>query len=373
MRHQLKHTFITVVPVVLMFVILLMHVNNAILYTCTDLKRTQECLVPMYKMRMCKTPLKFHEITCSAKESDKLLQSDMVLPNSDKTISRYVIHKPIGGRIGNLMFQTASTFGIAATLGYKTYIDESHPLLQYFEMSPSTRMNLTNKVVLTEEECMDSAWRCRKEIYSHNVTVQGWLQSWKYFHHIASTIRKQFTFKSLHKEPARKFLDSSRFKSRTVIGIHVRRGDFGNDYFTQCGYAMASPVYFQTAMEMFRAEFNNAIFVVVSDSIEWCKKNIIANDIIYSELDDPINDMALMSMCDHMIVSGGTFGFWGAWLAGGKVIYPKDWPRPDSWLDLYGMIIDDFWVPDWVGINSSVTTSSWSTLSIILVFLGCSL
>ena len=248
------------------------------------------------------------------------------------------------------MFQTASTFGIAATLKYKPYIDDTHPLLPYFEMSPSKRMNLTNKIAFTEEECMERAWRCRKEINSHNVTVQGWLQSWKYFHHIVPTIRKLFTIKSFYREQAKTLLGSMRIKDRIVIGIHVRRSDFDSAYFSQCGYAMAAPDYFQKAMKLYRTSFHNAIFVVVSDSIEWCKENIVADDVIYSSFMEPIIDLALMSMCDHMIVSGGTFGFWGAWLAGGMVIYPKGWPRRGSWLDLYGMVVDDYWPPDWIGL-----------------------
>ena len=328
----------------------------------------RECDIPMSLMQLYKTPMKFHKNTCPTGAIDKSIDSDMIHSDIDKIIPRYVVHEPIGGRIGNLMFQTASTFGIAATLEYKTYIDELHPLLPYFEMSPSTRIDLTNNIVLTEEECMDSAWRCRKEIYFHNVTVEGWLQSWKYFHHIAPTIRKHFTVKSFYRDQAKTFLNSIKIQNRTVIGIHARRSDFGNSYFSRCGYIMATPSYFQRAMQLYRREFKNVIFVVVSDSMLWCRENIVANDVIYSRFTDPVTDLALMSMCEHMIISGGTFGFWGAWLSGGKVIYPKDWPRPGSWLDLYGMKIDDFWPHDWIGLSNSATifTTSISILTILL-------
>ena len=214
---------------------------------------------------------------------------------------------------------------------------------------------------------MDSAWRCRKEIYSHNVTLHGYLQSWKYFSHIDQTIRKHFTIKSSYRDDARKFLNSIR--NRTVIGIHVRRSDFGKAYFSNRGYTMAAPDYFQKAMQLYRAEFKNAIFVVVSDSLLWCKENIVADDVIYSNFTDPIKDLALMSMCDHMIVSGGTYGFWGAWLAGGKVIYPKGWPQPGSWLDLYGMVVDDFWLPGWVGLINSPAKMSCPSISIFIAML----
>ena len=158
-----------------------------------------------------------------------------------------------------------------------------------------------------------------------------------------------FTIRSQYRYKVELFLNSIDITNRTLIGIHVRRGDFA---VAKCGgYTMATTGYFRKAMELYRTEFKNAIFVVVSDSIEWCKDNLVADDVIYSKFTEPITDLALMSMCHHMIVSGGTFGFWGAWLAGGKVIYPKGWPRLGSWLDVYGMVVEVFWLPGWVGLD----------------------
>jgi galactoside 2-L-fucosyltransferase 1/2 len=33
-----------------------------------------------------------------------------------------------------------------------------------------------------------------------------------------------------------------------------------------------------------------------------------------------------------VIVTSGTFGWWGAWLSGGTTVYFKGYPRPESWL-----------------------------------------
>ena len=33
-------------------------------------------------------------------------------------------------------------------------------------------------------------------------------------------------------------------------------------------------------------------------------------------------DLAVLSLCNHSIVGAGTYGQWGALLAGGQVIYP---------------------------------------------------
>ena len=45
------------------------------------------------------------------------------------------------------------------------------------------------------------------------------------------------------------------------------------------------------------------------------------------------HDLAVLSMCDHMIVSAGTFGWWAAWLANGTTVYFDNWPRNGTTLD----------------------------------------
>ena len=60
----------------------------------------------------------------------------------------------------------------------------------------------------------------------------------------------------------------------------------------------------------------DAIFVVVSDDIEWAKENIIGEDIFYSDDDHSEEavgtDLAIMANCNHTIMTYGTFGMWGA-------------------------------------------------------------
>jgi galactoside 2-L-fucosyltransferase 1/2 len=38
------------------------------------------------------------------------------------------------------------------------------------------------------------------------------------------------------------------------------------------------------------------------------------------------HDLAVMSLCNHTIISHGTFSFWAGFLAGGSVISPNHFP-----------------------------------------------
>ena len=79
---------------------------------------------------------------------------------------------------------------------------------------------------------------------------------------------------------------------------------------------------------------------MVSDDIDWCKSHFGNRTDVYfvgtpndrvtnldrtNELrygDDIGNDMALLAGADHSILSLGTFGMWGALLAGGEAVLP---------------------------------------------------
>ena len=303
--------------------------------------------VPMSILCLFVTPTRLRKSSCPEK-----VNMDRTLPATDQSQPRYVYHQPIGGRIGNQLFQAAATIGIAHSLNYKPYIDLSNPLTEYFELTPTKEIQLTNMFTLTEDDCRHEDWKCRNDIYNHNLTIQGWLQSWKYFEHIAPLIRKVFTPKPYFQIKAKEFIDSVKPLNVTLIGLHVRRTDTTTLSDVIGGYTNPGPTYIQKAMALFRKKFKNAFFVVVSDDIPWCEAVLIPQDLVFSKFDNPIIDLTLLSMCDHVIMTIGTFGWWGAWLAGGEVIYLSDWPRPGSWLDLYGVVKEEFFKPGWIGLGN---------------------
>ena len=77
-------------------------------------------------------------------------------------------------------------------------------------------------------------------------------------------------------------------------------------------------------------------YIVTSDDPKWCKASFasIKRNMIYpadsdiiikgSNSSEKVNardfDLAISSLCNHTIYDYGTFGFWGAYLAGGRTI-----------------------------------------------------
>jgi hypothetical protein len=82
--------------------------------------------------------------------------------------------------------------------------------------------------------------------------------------------------------------------------------------------------------------FKDCDFIIVSDDINWVKNNIKGSNIYYSEASDDLFDLALMSNCDHHIISNSTFAWWGAWLNVNEnktIICPTKWFEEASGLD----------------------------------------
>ena len=61
-------------------------------------------------------------------------------------------------------------------------------------------------------------------------------------------------------------------------------------------------------------------------------------------------DMALMTLCPHMIISPGTFSWW---FSTETVIYMKDHPQPGSPLSKHPNFWEGFYLPAWIGMSNS--------------------
>ena len=164
-----------------------------------------------------------------------------------------------------------------------------------------------------------------KNIPSGNVSLQGYFTSHLYFTHCQDDIRREFTFsddvirdvKQYFRDTVPRDWNSSSF---IRVGIHVRRTDRLSKFRLKLGDIIYPLRYFQHAMAFFREHYENIQFVVASDDIAWCKSHIQGKNIVFTGKSFG-TDLAIMSKCDHMIISGGTFSWWAGWLCTGTTVY----------------------------------------------------
>lgn len=181
--------------------------------------------------------------------------------------------------------------------------------------------------------------------------LSGFWQTEKYFIDIMDIICREFAPRDpAIMEYARNYVSALRTPTAAVVSVHVRRGDLAHAQETLKSAKVVhgpptSLEYIHRAIGKFPP--GSCKFLVFSDSakdIAWCKENIKADNLCFSEGHDAVQDMMLMSACDHHIIYS-TFSWWAAWLnrrPGRRVIAPSVFGYQGS-----VMATEDFVPPDW--------------------------
>jgi len=229
------------------------------------------------------------------------------------------------GRLGNQMFQYAALLGIAEHR-YNVCIPNSvfqnpwehHQLFQTFNLQRFNHIGTTGQPVYHEPHfhyCKDWVASC-----PDNHDLRGFFQSEKYFIHIADIIRTEYSWSTNVKDYCYSALENLL---PNLISLHVRRTDYTNlDHHPLC-----SIDYYTAALNLLP---QTAKVLVFSDDIAWCKNVPLFQHprFYFSESNDNVVDMCLMSMCDHHIIANSSFSWWGAWLGKNPdkiIIAPSNW------------------------------------------------
>lgn len=208
-----------------------------------------------------------------------------------------------------------------------------------------------------------------------DVRVIGYFQSWKYFSDVRRCILNEFRFLPEYATVAHDFLTDIASKHRLspaalYIGVHIRRGDMAYDF----KYNVADARYFRRAVLYMTQKFprRQLVFVVCSDEPSWAKRNFPAHVTVgihgnettaatgscnaeikpvvaFSIRHTAAEDLAILSVCNHTIMSVGSFGWWGGYLAGGITLYYRNFIRKGSSL-MPHFSHDDYFPPEWVGL-----------------------
>ncbi len=161
-----------------------------------------------------------------------------------------------------------------------------------------------------------------------SVLLEGYWQSERYFHSIETKIRDEIKPRSRSVvATCQRFLGEVRRRASVVVSVHVRRGDYVLAR-QQGTHALLTAEYFRAAMKQFGAD---AAFVVCSDDRGWCERNLCGPGVFFSPGIGVIEDLFLMSLCDHHVISNSTFSWWSAWLGANparRVLVPPVWFGP---------------------------------------------
>ncbi|ELT97124.1 hypothetical protein CAPTEDRAFT_139119 [Capitella teleta] len=274
-----------------------------------------------------------------------------------------------GRRTGNLLFNYAASISTAWRYSLKLLVHPEFQLQNYFKMNVEVDKRVRewseNWTVVAEK-----AWGIYDDKFEHldeevtrsNFSLYGFYQSWKYFKSYEDDLRRSLVFRDdviggAQNEMQRlipnvTFVDhpmKAKINGGTLVGLHVRRGDILLPEKLEFGYTIPEMSFFRNAVAFFVDRYPHLHVMVCCEDIVWCQSNLrgLAANVYFSHIDDGIVDLAILSMSEHVIMTTGSFGWWGAWLANGTTVYYSDWPRNSSMLS-QGFVKEDYFMPHWI-------------------------
>jgi len=132
-------------------------------------------------------------------------------------------------------------------------------------------------------------------------------------------------------------------KSRNVIAVHIRFGDYISNRSAQQTHGLTEPSYFQNGISLLENRDNNLRIEVYSDDIfrartffsEFPMETQLRLE--FQETQSEISDMAKLSSAESLVICNSTFSWWAAWFASNlnnaKVVVPTPWLSSPSNLD----------------------------------------
>lgn len=118
-----------------------------------------------------------------------------------------------------------------------------------------------------------------------------------------------------------------KMSGKNPVFIHVRRTDYHDFTLKKSGNVVLPFSYYNDALKQFFNSIESFHFMIVGDDPEWAEQNFefLQNKTV-SRL-SPLEDLALMSLCEGGIVSNSTFAWWGAHLSKKSlpIVAPKYW------------------------------------------------
>ena len=157
-----------------------------------------------------------------------------------------------------------------------------------------------------------------------DVYLDGYWQNELYFSDIREELLRDLTSISSMSDLGVVYMEG--IKKSNSVSLHVRRGN----YLNLKNFNVLDIDYYMKAVEYIRKNVEKPTFYIFSDDLEWCKNSLgfLDNCVFVDSTKTEIDDLKLMSFCQHNIIANSSFSWWGAWLNQNckkTVIAPKDW------------------------------------------------
>jgi len=230
------------------------------------------------------------------------------------------------GRLGNNLGEYATIYAFGIRYGLTPVATPN--LLRLMRRSfPHTRMREI------PEYCTSLHERIAADAFEALPLERKQGRSWflvEYPHHVRlfwryrDVLREEMAFRAeLVTSAQQKLRDVARDRENlTFVGVHVRRTDYARHIQVQFGGGYAELGFYTAAMYVYRRRYNRTVFVVTSDDPAWCREHLSGGDVhvLADAQASAAEDLALLAACNHSVYDYGTFGFFGAFLAGGDLV-----------------------------------------------------
>ncbi len=188
----------------------------------------------------------------------------------------------------------------------------------------------------------DSKFHAEHLTDMRDLYLDGYWQNPLYWKGYEDELKKQFTFALPLNEKSQQLSALINSKTKTC-SIHVRRGDYLNH---KTLFVCDRPYFENAISKMLELVPQIQTFIIFSDDIDWCRKNIDTHGkekifVDWNSGKDSWQDIALMTNCANAIIPNSSFSFWGAWLnknPDAVIVCPKIWSTsgstdiiPDNW------------------------------------------
>lgn len=257
------------------------------------------------------------------------------------------------GQLGNQMFQYSLLKAVSIKNNYEFNIPiGNYPLLQF-----NICKNFNN--VMPNNHYEEKYFHYDEGVFDvkDGTNFNGYFQSYKYIENIRDDLIKEFTIKNNMLDNLQTIINNMKNRFDGIVSVHVRRGDYLN-------YPLIHPVcdisYYIKAINKI-SKAGRFCYFIFSDDMNWCRIVFnkeefshvnVGNNFRFINTGNAVNDMILMSLCDHNIICNSSFSWWGAWLnqnLNKTIIYPNKWFGINGPQDYY-----DLCKPEWDMIEREV-------------------